>query len=92
MQDAERKLKTFPHLYSRFAGVVRAQPIFRDEILQISDALSDVPMSENAAERLFDITNGEFRKIITWLYYLERKAKGNSLEMIEPQLIQPKSK
>lgn len=90
MQDAQRKLKGFPHLYSRFADVVRAKPIESNEILQISDALSDVPMNEEAADRLFEVTNGEFRRIITWLYYLERKAKANSLDVIEPKMIKKK--
>lgn len=87
MQDAERKLKGFPHLYSRFADVVKVQPIDPAEILAISDKLSDVPMSETAAERLFEVTKGEFRNIITWLYSLERKAKANSMEVIDPKMI-----
>lgn len=92
MQDAERKLKGHPHLYSRFADVMRAEAISKKEILEIADTLCDIPMDESGAERLYDVTNGEFRKIITWLYALERKAKANSLEVIDPKMITKKKR
>lgn len=44
-------------------------------------------MQEETAERLYEVTNGEFRKIMTWLHYLEEKAKINSMEAISPELI-----
>ena len=92
MQDAERKLKSFPHLYSRFADVIRAKPIYKKEILRISEELSEVPMSKKAAEKLYEVTNGEFRKIITWLYYLEKIANTNSLEKIDADLIKKRKR
>lgn len=92
MHNAERKLKGFPHIYSRFADVIRASPIKKDEILEISEKLAEVPMHEKAAERLYQVTNGEFRKIITWLNYLEQKAKTNSMDTIQPELIKKNRK
>jgi len=88
MQDAERKLKGFPHLYSRFADVVRAEAIGRDEILKIADELCEVDLGEEAAQALFEKTNGEFRKIITWLYGLERIARSNSEAAITARMVQ----
>jgi len=92
MNNAERKLKSFPHLYSRFADVIRAQPIDQDEILEISETLAEVPMKKKTAKRLYEVTNGEFRKIITWLNYLEQKAKTNSMDFIQPDLIKKNHK
>ena len=87
MQDAERKLKRFPHLYSRFADVQKAKKISPEEILEISDQLCELPLEEKSAELLFEKTNGEFRKIMRWLKILERKAQTNSLTVISPALI-----
>ena len=92
MHNAERKLKSFPHLYSRFADVIRAQPIDQDEILEISEKLAVVPMQKETAKQLYDVTNGEFRKIMTWLHYLEEKARTNSMETIPPDLIKKSPK
>src|SRR5699024_9003611 len=61
MGEAEQKLEGFPHLYSRFADVIRAKPIYQDEILEISKKIAEVPLSEPAAERLYEVTHGEFR-------------------------------
>ncbi len=87
MQDAERKLKRFPHLYSRFADVYKAKPISADEIQDIADQLCDYPLEQQSAQLLFERTNGEFRKIMRWLKVLERKAHTNSLKAITPALI-----
>lgn len=87
MQNIERKLKGFPHLYSRFADVIRAKPIRRDGILEISEKLVELPVLKETAEQLYELTNGELRKIITWLYYLEKKAQNNSLDDIPPDLL-----
>lgn len=90
MQNAEKKLKGFPHIYSRFADVIRAQPIDKSEILEINEKLAEIPLTEKAAQKLYSNTNGEFRKIITWMYYLEQKALTNSMDAIEPSLIDKK--
>jgi len=87
MQQAERKLKRFPHLYSRFAEVIVAQKISVEEIEQVGNELLDIPMEPKVANWIFDRSNGEFRKIMRWLKYLERKALTNSHTSISKQLI-----
>lgn len=87
MQDAERKLKRYPHLYDRFADVVRVEPVQADEIMRIADELCEVPISEAAAKEVFKRTNGTFRKIITILNRAEQFARQNSLEQITPRLL-----
>lgn len=87
MQDAERKLKRFPHLYSRFADVYKAKPISTQEILEVGNQLCDIPLTEAAAKLIFERTNGEFRKIMRHLKVLERRAQVNELEVITPQLL-----
>jgi DNA transposition AAA+ family ATPase len=87
MQGAERKLKRFPHLYSRFAEVKVAEKISSKEIMLVADRLCELPMEDKIAGWIYERTNGEFRKIMRWLKYYERKALANSQSSINTQLI-----
>lgn len=82
MDDADKKLKRFRHLYDRFTAVVRFELFDAEEIANLARQICEVPVSEDAVDFILKQGQGKLRMTTTWLSRGEMIAKRNKLETI----------
>ena len=82
MDDADKKLKRFRHLYDRFTAVVRFELFDAEEIANLARQICEVPVSEDAVDFILKQGQGKLRMTTTWLSRGEMIAKRNKLEVI----------
>lgn len=64
MEEAERRLKRFPQIYSRISQVVRTKPQKRDYVASILSDLCEVSYDEGVVEVVLAQTAGYLREIL----------------------------
>lgn len=84
MDQADKKLARYKHLYDRFSEIVHFKPLGEQDIRMIADQLCEVRLSNDAVSYIAGQTN-RFRRIIVFLYRAEAIAKANSLKEITAQ-------
>jgi len=83
MQQADKRLKRYPHLYDRFVEVVKFEPLDREDVEKMTGELSDVPFSEDAVDKVTADSGGKIRKIIALIHRAEHIAKPKGNKTIE---------
>lgn len=82
MEEAERRLKRFPQVYSRISQVVRTKPQARDFVAAILSDLCDVAVEDGVAEVVLAQTGGHLREILDAIATIEaigRRQGGDPL-------------
>ena len=81
MDQADKKLARYKHLYDRFSEIVHFKPLTEQDIKIIAEQLCEVALSPDAIAFIASQTN-RFRRVLLWLYKAEAIAKANSLKII----------
>ncbi|MEJ5227220.1 AAA family ATPase [Thermodesulfovibrio sp.] len=82
MDNAEKKLMRFKHLYDRFSEIVRFNPLSEKDIRSIANQLCEVEISDEAIA-FIHANATRFRRVMVWLYKAEAIAKANGLKKVE---------
>ena len=82
MDQADKKLKRFRHLWRRFSQVIRFDPLDRDDVAMVLGQVCEIGLDDS----VFDVIccNGELTvaMLYRWAQRLEQIAKRNSAEML----------
>jgi len=82
MQQADKRLMRYPHLYDRFVEVVRFQPLDREDVELMVRELSEVTFEEDAIEKMVVESEGRVRKLLALIHRAEYVARGNKMKSI----------
>jgi DNA transposition AAA+ family ATPase len=82
MDNVDKKLMRFPPLYDRITSIVPFQPLDRDDIREMADAVCDVAVDDSAVGYIHERSDGKLRRITILLYKAERIARANDLKSI----------
>lgn len=82
MQEADRRLKRYPHLYDRFVEVVKFKPLDRDDVEKMASKLSEVQFSDEAIDKMTADTGGKIRKVIGLIHKAEHIAGPKKSKII----------
>ncbi len=82
MQQADKRLKRYPHLYDRFVEVVKFDPLDREDVEKMATQLSEVHFSEDAVDQMTSDSEGKIRKILALIHHAEYVAKGRTNKTI----------
>lgn len=84
MDQADKKLARFKHLYDRFSEIVRFHTLNEQDVKSIAEQMCDVRLSEDAVSYIHNQAN-RFRRVVVWMYKAEALAKANSLKEVTAQ-------
>lgn len=82
MENADKKLMRYKHLWDRFSEILRFEEFTDQDIATISDTLCDVKLSADAIKYLADSGSRRFRPLLINLYKAEAIARANSLKEV----------
>jgi len=82
MQQADKRLMRYPHLYDRFVEVVKFEPLDREDVELMIKELPDVSFDEDAIDKVFAQSEGKIRRIMALLHRAEYIASRNRLKSI----------
>ena len=82
MQQADKRLMRYPHLYDRFVEVVKFQPLDREDVSLMTRELSDVAFDEDAIDKIVAQSEGKIRRILALIHRAEYVASRNRLKSI----------
>lgn len=82
MQNSKNKLGKYQHLYDRLSEILEFQSFSKEDVDIIVDELSEVKITEEAKQIIFENTN-RFRQLIKDISLLENLAKTNGLNKID---------
>jgi DNA transposition AAA+ family ATPase len=82
MQQADKRLMRYPHLYDRFVEVVKFEPLDREDVELMTKELSDVAFDEGAIDKVLAQSEGKIRRIMALLHRAEYIASRNKLKSI----------
>lgn len=81
MDQADKKLMRFKHLYDRFSEIVRFHPLTEGDVASVAEQMCEVRLSKDAINFIHTQAN-RFRKVVVWLYKAEAIAKANGLKEV----------
>lgn len=84
MDQADKKLMRFKHLYDRFSEIVRFHPLSEADIKAIAEQMCEVKLSDDAVSYIHSQAN-RFRRVVVWLYKAEAIARANSLKEVRAE-------
>lgn len=84
MDQADKKLLRFKHLYDRFGEIVKFQTLTQADVKSIADQMCDVKLSDDAVHYIHSQAN-RFRRVVVHLYKAEAIARANSLKEIKAE-------
>lgn len=82
MQNSKNKLGKYQHLYDRLSEILEFQPFSKEDVDIIVDELSEIKITDDAKQIIFENTN-RFRQLIKDISLLENLAKTNGLNKID---------
>jgi len=82
MQQADKRLMRYPHLYDRFVEVVKFEALDHEDVEIMANELSEVQFSEDAIDRIALESEGKIRKIIALVHRAEYAARANKSKTI----------
>ncbi len=83
---AHRKLESYKHLHDRFSEILKFETFSINDLKQIFEQLSEVPVNIDAIEFIHKKYN-RFRQIISQINQLETIAKDNNLTEITEEIV-----
>jgi len=82
MNQADKRLMRYPHLYDRFVEVVKFQPLDREDVELMTKELSDVAFDEDAIDKIVTESEGKIRRILALIHRAEYIAGRNRLKSV----------
>lgn len=82
MQQADKRLMRYPHLYDRFVEVVRFQALDREDIELMAKELSEVTFEDDAIDKIVAESEGKIRKVLAFIHRAEYVARGSRTKSI----------
>jgi len=82
MENVDKKLKQFRHLYDRFTAVVRFELFDKDEIASLAENICSATLSPCAIDYITQAGGGKLRLTTTWFSRAEQLASRNKLSEI----------
>jgi DNA transposition AAA+ family ATPase len=82
MNQADKRLMRYPHLYDRFVEIVKFAPLDRNDVSNMAKELSEVSFADDAIDRIALESEGKIRKIIAWIHKAEQIAHGSKAKAI----------
>jgi DNA transposition AAA+ family ATPase len=83
MNQADKRLMRYPHLYDRFIEVVKFQPLDREDVELMIKELSEINFDGDAIEKIVSESEGKIRKILAFIHRAEYIAAKNRLKSIQ---------
>lgn len=84
---AHRKLERYTHLYDRFSEVLKFETFGVNDLSQIINQLSEIPLTPDAIEYIHSKFN-RFRQIVQLINQMETFAKDNNLTEITKEIME----
>lgn len=81
MNEADKKLMRYKHLYDRFSEVVPFRALSEADVVSIAEQICDVKLTKDATAYIHQTAN-RFRQVMVWLYKAEAIARTNNLSQI----------
>ncbi|HBE44246.1 MAG TPA: hypothetical protein DDW17_02025 [Deltaproteobacteria bacterium] len=81
MDQADKKLMRFKHLYDRFSEIVRFHPLTEEDVRIIAENMCETKLHNDAISYIHSQAN-RFRRVVVWMYRAEAVAKVNSLKEV----------
>jgi len=81
MDQADKKLMRYKHLYDRFSEIVRFHPLTVEDVRTIAKEMCEVEVTDDAISFIHSRAN-RFRRVIVWLYTVEKLARANGLKKV----------
>ena len=82
MQNSKNKLGKYQHLYDRLSEILEFQSFSKEDVDIIVDELSEIKITDDAKQIIFENTN-RFRQLIKTISGLENLAKTTGLTKID---------
>ena len=82
MNQADKRLKRYPHLYDRFVEIVKFQPLDREDVGLMVRELSNINFSEDAIDKVVELSEGKIRRVLGLIHRMEYIAQNNRLKSI----------
>lgn len=82
MNQADKRLKRYPHLWDRFIEIVKFEPLDNEDVAKMTKELSEVQFSDDAIEWISRTSEGKIRGIIGLIHRAERIAQGARVRTI----------
>lgn len=82
MNQADKRLMRYPHLYDRFVEIIKFQPLDHEDVETMIRELSEVQFEEDAIDRIASDSEGKIRKIIALIHRAEHIAHGSKAKTI----------
>lgn len=82
MDQADKKLMRFKHLYDRFSEILRFHPLTEADVKSIAEQMAEVKLTDDAISYIHSQAN-RFRRVVVWLYKAEAIARANSLKEVD---------
>jgi DNA transposition AAA+ family ATPase len=83
MQQADKRLMRYPHLYDRFIEIAKFMPLDREDVQKMTKELSEIQFSDDAIDRITHDSEGKVRKILALIHRAEYTARGSKNKVIE---------
>lgn len=85
MHQADRKLKSYRHLWRRFSQVVHFEPLDREDVTSVLTQVCEVKIDESIIDKVFESKNLDLSMIYRWAQKIEGIAKVGGLEKVTSQ-------
>ena len=82
MEDAERKVSRYRHLYDRIAAVTKFELFDAAEIANLAAQICETRLSDDAVGHIHKASRGKLRLVTTWFARAERIARLNKLDLV----------
>lgn len=91
MGQADKKLSRYKHLYDRFSEIIKFNDLTEADVKTIADEMCDVKLKDDAVKYIHSQAN-KFRKIVVWMYRIERIARTRGLKEMSAEDISGRDK
>lgn len=81
MDQADKKLMRFKHLYDRFSEIIRFHPLSEADVKSVAEQMCECKLSDDAVQHIHSQAN-RFRRVVVHLYRAEAIARTNSLKEV----------
>ena len=85
MQEVDKKLKRYRHLWDRLSAIVHFETFTADDVGDLAGQICEVNLSPEAVSMIYQRSEGKFRRILVWFAMAERMARSSGLDFVELQ-------
>jgi len=82
MENVDKKLKRFRHLFDRFTAIVKFELFDKEEISALAESICSAKLSNCAVDYISTSGKGKLRLTTTWFSRAEQLASRNKLDVV----------